>query len=618
MLDLLSHGRLISGFPVGTSMDTAYAYSVNPGVPAPEVPRGRRPGAQGVDRHRALRLQRALHADALRERAPPAAAAAPPAHLDPRRRLGRDVGLLLHPRLRLRRAVVLRAPDGQGDRGRLLADRRGERQGRQPVPAGVPPVHRRGGHRPGGVPAVQGAGRVLLQPLAPRVPGLCRPPGLSHRGIRPGALRITGPGHGAGQAGPARPDLGRDGGEGLRRHRQPRHRAGDPGGRGQDLQLRAPAHHAAVRQHERRAHPPQLEAVRREGRARACAACSATDDRGPCWWPVDGGGARRIEACDERALVYLPGIAGHPAGSPALDALGDAGWDVVVPEIPGLDGRSGFWAPDDYLGWLAVVWDALDATGALPCPVVGASLGGMLAADLAVFRPEAVHRCRCCSRRSASSTSRTPASTSTPCRRRSGWAISSPRACPNRSSSASPSSGPEDGPVARYLCDVAAASLLWPLGDRGPRRAPPPPQLPGAGALGRAGRAAARRHVARRGPTAACRWRSSPAPAICSSGTSPTASPAAWSSSWQASSLRGSDGSGRPSRVPLLPLLPLHRPAGRPPGARVALGRLPQHQLRPDGRATTCTTATCRRWCSPTSSATTGWSSTSTTTPSTR
>jgi alkanesulfonate monooxygenase SsuD/methylene tetrahydromethanopterin reductase-like flavin-dependent oxidoreductase (luciferase family) len=30
MLDLLSRGRLISGFPVGTSMDTAYAYSVNP------------------------------------------------------------------------------------------------------------------------------------------------------------------------------------------------------------------------------------------------------------------------------------------------------------------------------------------------------------------------------------------------------------------------------------------------------------------------------------------------------------------------------------------------------------------------------------------------------------
>ncbi len=41
MLDLLSRGRLISGFPVGTSMDTAYAYSVNPGNLRDEVPRGR-------------------------------------------------------------------------------------------------------------------------------------------------------------------------------------------------------------------------------------------------------------------------------------------------------------------------------------------------------------------------------------------------------------------------------------------------------------------------------------------------------------------------------------------------------------------------------------------------
>jgi pimeloyl-ACP methyl ester carboxylesterase len=30
--------------------------------------------------------------------------------------------------------------------------------------------------------------------------------------------------------------------------------------------------------------------------------------------------------------------------------------------------------------------------------------------------------------------------------------------------------GPDEGPVARYLSDVAAASLLWPLGDRGVAR----------------------------------------------------------------------------------------------------------------------------------------------------
>ena len=31
MLDVLSHGRLVAGFPVGTSMDTCYSYGINPG-----------------------------------------------------------------------------------------------------------------------------------------------------------------------------------------------------------------------------------------------------------------------------------------------------------------------------------------------------------------------------------------------------------------------------------------------------------------------------------------------------------------------------------------------------------------------------------------------------------
>ena len=85
-----------------------------------------------------------------------------------------------------------------------------------------------------------------------------------------------------------------------------------------------------------------------------------------------------------------PGIAGHPANSPALDLARRCRLGDRRARAPGFDGRPGFKPPDDHLGWLTVVWDALDATGALPCPVVGASAGGMIAADLAVFRPEAV------------------------------------------------------------------------------------------------------------------------------------------------------------------------------------------------------------------------------------
>ena len=165
-------------------------------------------------------------------------------------------------------------------------------------------------------------------------------------------------------------------------------------------------------------------------------------------------------------LVYLPGIAGHPAASPTLDALGDAGWNVVVPTIPGLDGRSGFQVPDDYLGWLVVVWDALDATGALPCPVVGASLGGMLAADLVALRPETVTAAALLAPFGIFDESHPGLDLyAVPTAERMGHLFA--KGVPDPFVERFAELGPDDGPVARYLCDVAAANLLWPLGDRG-------------------------------------------------------------------------------------------------------------------------------------------------------
>jgi pimeloyl-ACP methyl ester carboxylesterase len=168
-------------------------------------------------------------------------------------------------------------------------------------------------------------------------------------------------------------------------------------------------------------------------------------------------------------LVYLPGVAGHPASSPTLDALGAAGWQVVVPTIPGLDGRAGFQAPDDYLGWLTDVWDALDATGALPCPVVGASLGGMLAADLAVLRPEAVTALALLAPFGIFDEAHPGLDLyAVPTADRMSHLFA--KGIPEPFAERFAELGPDDGPVARYLCDTAAASLLWPLGDRGHAR----------------------------------------------------------------------------------------------------------------------------------------------------
>jgi pimeloyl-ACP methyl ester carboxylesterase len=167
-----------------------------------------------------------------------------------------------------------------------------------------------------------------------------------------------------------------------------------------------------------------------------------------------------------KQVVYLPGIAGNPARSPALDLVAAAGWDIVVPELPGFDGRSGFQPPDDYLGWLIVVFDALDATGALPCPLVGASVGGMLAADVAALRPEAVTALAVLAPFGIFDTDHPGLdlyAVPTPDRMSHLFAKGVPEPFIDRFGEL----GPDEGPVARYLCDVAAASLVWPVGDRG-------------------------------------------------------------------------------------------------------------------------------------------------------
>jgi pimeloyl-ACP methyl ester carboxylesterase len=167
-------------------------------------------------------------------------------------------------------------------------------------------------------------------------------------------------------------------------------------------------------------------------------------------------------------LVYLPGIAGQPATSPALDAVAAAGWKVIVPTLPGFDGRAGFKPPDDYLSWLTVVFDAVDATGALPGPVLGASVGGMLAADLAALRPEMVTALGLLAPFGIFDDANPGLdlyACPTPERMSHLFAKGVPEPFADRFSEL----GPDEGPVARYLCDMAAASLLWPLGDRGNR-----------------------------------------------------------------------------------------------------------------------------------------------------
>jgi pimeloyl-ACP methyl ester carboxylesterase len=166
-------------------------------------------------------------------------------------------------------------------------------------------------------------------------------------------------------------------------------------------------------------------------------------------------------------VVYLPGIGGHPGFSPAMAAVA-AEFDVLVPVIPGFDGRSGFVPPDDHLGWISATWDAIDAVlggDHSPVHVIGASVGGMLAAELAALRPEIVRSLTLVAPFGIYDTDAGGFDL---------YAVVSAERLPHLFAKGVPDEfttmfaerGEEEAKVSRYLCEIAMASMLWPLGDR--------------------------------------------------------------------------------------------------------------------------------------------------------
>ena len=415
-------------------------------------------------------------------------------------------------------------------------------------------------------------------------PGLRRPARLRHRGVGPGSLQVAGARRRPGEAGQARPDVGRDGGEGLRRHRQPRHRPRDARRGGHDVQLRPPADDAAVRQHERRADPLQQRAVRRQGRPGAARHVQRV--RGPLvagrtqerW--RDGRRSPARSTCpgspDTRRTRRRWTSSPTPAGTSSS------------PSSPVSTGAPGSAPPDDHLGWLTVVWDALDATGALPCPVVGASVGGMLAADLAVFRPEAVTALALLAPFGIFDEDNPGLDVfAVPTARTDGAPLRQGRARAVRRALRPPRPRRRPG---RPLPQRRRRGKLD-LATRRSRSGPPPPsrQLPDARPVGGRGRAVAGGDGAAVGRGRRRPWKSSPGPAICSNGMRPARSAAVSSSSWDPDHDRSQLGDVMSlvdqAEFHFFHFFPYTNLPSDHAHVRVAVGRLPQLQLRPADRA---------------------------------
>jgi pimeloyl-ACP methyl ester carboxylesterase len=106
---------------------------------------------------------------------------------------------------------------------------------------------------------------------------------------------------------------------------------------------------------------------------------------------VNGQPCRVWEAGRGETLGVLGGLLGCPRWSPFLEALA-ARRRVIVPSLPGFPGGLGHEALDDLPDWVSATLDLLEASGFEGADLVGISVGGALAAEVAAFSRASVRR----------------------------------------------------------------------------------------------------------------------------------------------------------------------------------------------------------------------------------
>ncbi len=88
-------------------------------------------------------------------------------------------------------------------------------------------------------------------------------------------------------------------------------------------------------------------------------------------------------------LGFLAGLGGLPRWLPFLDELART-HTVIAPSLPGYPGATGHTVLDTHLDWVLAVRQLLDKAGLAGADLVGASVGGAFAAEMAAIFPERV------------------------------------------------------------------------------------------------------------------------------------------------------------------------------------------------------------------------------------
>jgi pimeloyl-ACP methyl ester carboxylesterase len=104
-----------------------------------------------------------------------------------------------------------------------------------------------------------------------------------------------------------------------------------------------------------------------------------------------GARCRVLEAGSGMPVVFLHGAGGLLADNPFLDALA-ARYHVFAPELPGYGESTGEDLLEDMLDFTLHGWDVVGALGLARPHLVGHSMGGMIAAEMAAIAPNDLDR----------------------------------------------------------------------------------------------------------------------------------------------------------------------------------------------------------------------------------
>jgi pimeloyl-ACP methyl ester carboxylesterase len=106
---------------------------------------------------------------------------------------------------------------------------------------------------------------------------------------------------------------------------------------------------------------------------------------------VNGAPCRIWEKGRGSPVFHLAGFGGLPRWTPFLDRIAER-HRVVAPSLPGFPGATGHDRLDTVLDWVAATLDLLEGAGLDGGDLIGASVGGALAAEIAALAPALVRR----------------------------------------------------------------------------------------------------------------------------------------------------------------------------------------------------------------------------------